>query len=545
MNKNINLILIVALFVSIFSACKDELDVKNPNQPTVASASTETGILSLAAGGVYINGFRGLADKYVDGVPGYFWTGAVGMHSIMGDEIGEEAANWYGNQIGCPNFVTLDNATKLANPQNPSLQYSLLRSVNKNAQQAANPTFHEWANMYSLNNACNNMLALVSGNGITFTGDREAKVNTIKAWAYFWKGFAYSRLGSIYYAGLINNEANKATSNYVTKEDLIKEATTNFDQAISLLGGLKGKADYATTLGSIIPAFCQYGGKVPTTDMWIRNINTMKARNVLVNKTVKSMTPGDYSAVLALTNQGIQKGDFVMVGRSDDNASIWNAESGNIAAKATSASPGENTYKVSERLIQDFQTGDKRLDNNFKKSDKAWIGNADRGTVFNTRYALLDGGAGIAGVVTYSTRKSGKTDIYLAGSYEENELMKAEAKLFTGDLPGCIDAIDAVRTYQGAGLAAIDKKIAAADLEEQLRSERRVALAFQGLAFYDARRLEVIEVGKGRDNCVVIDGKGNVSTKAKIEYGFLDYWDVPDNELAYNPAKSGTTKNPK
>jgi hypothetical protein len=40
---------------------------------------------------------------------------------------------------------------------------------------------------------------------------------------------------------------------------------------------------------------------------------------------------------------------------------------------------------------------------------------------------------------------------------------------------------------------------------------------------------------------------GAVSTNATIVYGFLDYWDVPDNELAYNPAASGSapTSNPK
>ena len=33
---------------------------------------------------------------------------------------------------------------------------------------------------------------------------------------------------------------------------------------------------------------------------------------------------------------------------------------------------------------------------------------------------------------------------------------------------------------------------------------------------------------------------------ASINYNFLDYWDVPDNELAYNP-NTGTVavKNPK
>ena len=62
----------------------------------------------------------------------------------------------------------------------------------------------EWAYMYQLNNACNGILAAVDG--ITnYTGDAATKKNTLKAWAYWWKGWAYSRIGSLYYAGIINN----------------------------------------------------------------------------------------------------------------------------------------------------------------------------------------------------------------------------------------------------------------------------------------------------------------------------------------------------
>jgi hypothetical protein len=82
--------LILALFVLLggLVSCKKELDVTNPNQPTPESAATENGILALGQGGVYISGFRGLDGKFNDGVPGYFWSGAVGMHGLLGDEIG-------------------------------------------------------------------------------------------------------------------------------------------------------------------------------------------------------------------------------------------------------------------------------------------------------------------------------------------------------------------------------------------------------------------------------------------------------------------------
>ena len=77
-----------------------------------------------------------------------------------------------------------------------------------------------------------------------------------------------------------------------------------------------------------------------------------------------------------------------------------------------------------------------------------------------------------------------------------------------------------------------------------------MALPFIGLSFYDARRYGIIDplsAGGGRKGAVVITGTGAVNTNATIEYNFLDYWDVPDNELAYNPAEAGSApvKNPK
>ena len=192
---------------------------------------------------------------------------------------------------------------------------------------------------------------------------------------------------------------------------------------------------------------------------------------------------------------------------------------------------------------QDFNKGDKRLDQNFKQFT-AWIGNADRGNSFNTRWAIVDKGNGLDGVYTYVNRTPGEGELIIGGSYEENELMKAEAKLYTGDLAGAKASIDKVRKYQGSGVDAI----ASTELEAiktELMKERRVSLAFRGLSFYDARRWGVIT--NGRKNAIVLDKSGGVNTNATINYGYLDYWDVPDNELAYNPksASSAPVVNPK
>jgi starch-binding outer membrane protein, SusD/RagB family len=547
-------LVISSLFLGLFVACdKNELDVKNPNVPTPASAATEPGIQALAQGAIYRNGFLLSTvstennSKFYDGVYGHFWSGVIGFHEMLGDNIGIEAANAFLNQLACPDAVILDDGTTALNPNSPNTQYALLRGINSNSNQGANPGFHEWYYMYALNNGANTILDVVKN--VKFGTGGDVKTKTYQAWAYFWKGFAYSRIGSMYYAGLINNAVGTTNANYVTKEQIIAEANANFDKAAALLGGLAAGGDYDAIVGALIPSFCQSGkGGVLTPAEWVRNINTMKARNILANTPVASMTAAQWGSIASLTANGVKATDKVFTGRSNEANDIWSTTNGTVAAKATNAKPGGAGYKTSERLIQDFKTGDKRLANNFG-TGTAWIGNADRGNAFNTRYTVLSGGTGIAGTVTLSNiTTAGAAEIYLAGTYEENALMAAEAKIYTNDIAGAMPLIDAVRTAQGAGLAATSTTLSLVDAKEELRRERRSALVFRGLAFYDARRWGIIDKGgPGRTNCVVVDKGGKVNTKATIKYNYLDYWDVPDNELAYNPAAAGSAAvvNPK
>lgn len=545
MNK-LHVLSAAVLLAFMTSACKEQLDVKNPNQPTVGTAGTESGVIQLAQGGVYQNGFREVSSNLYDGVPGYFWSGAVGFHEIMGDALGAEAANMYLNQIGAPDMVTLDDGTKVPNPNAPNTQIALIRQVNLNSNQGQNPLFWEWWYMYSLNSAMNRLLDLT--NTATFIGDAATKKATLQAWAYWWKGYAYSRLGSIYYAGVINNATSGTNGTYVTKEALITEANANFDKAAGLLNGIKATDVYSSVLGQVIPTFNQTGkGNVPQPAEWLRNINTMKARNLLVNTRVKDMTAAQWQQVQTLTQNGIGSTDNVFTGRSNTNGDFLSSTAGTVSAKATGDPQGGATYKISERLIQDFKPGDARLTTNFAQKANPWIGNNDRGNSFNTRWQLLDRGAGNTnGVITLASRTAGVYELYLAGSYEENELMKAEANIYTGNTETGLKSIDAVRAAQGAGLAAVaGKGLTQAQALEELRRERRVGLMFRGLSFYDARRWGVLE--NGRTNAVVVDKTGKVNTKATINYNFLDYWDVPDNELKYNPPAGGSaaTTNPK
>jgi hypothetical protein len=272
----------------------------------------------------------------------------------------------------------------------------------------------------------------------------------------------------------------------------------------------------------------------------------MKARNIVVNTPVASMTTAQWNTILTLTNAGVTSTDLIFTARTDAAGSFIE----NTVADKTSqssATGSTNTYKLSERWVQEFRAGDKRKDNNVLTLASVGLFNTDRGNTFNTRYTLKNGGNALAGVITYSNTTSGANEITIAATYEENELMKAEALIKTGAIDNGVKSIDAVRTYQGAGLTAIASGLTADAAYEELRAERRIALAFKGLSFYDARRWDIIAPNKSRANCVVVSSAAKVNTKATIVYGYLDYWDVPDNELAYNPAAAGSapTKNPK
>ncbi len=545
--KNIKAILFVTVLISSVLSCKKDLDVKNDNQPVPESALTEKGILAFAQGGIYRNGFVDL--KHSDGVYGFFWSGAIGFHEMMGDAIGVEAANAFINQIGCPDDVRLDDNSVVINPNAPKKQYDLIRLVNQNSNQGQNPLFYEWAYMYSMISSCNFILTNIDI--IDMPLESATKKATLKAWAYWWKGFAYARIGSIYYAGIINNIPLSTNGNYVTKEAIIAESNKNLDLCNTTLDAVVNTPTYTSVLATVLPSFCQVGkGGALTVAEWKKNVNTLKARNILVNTRATAMTATQWNAILTLTLTGVGSPDKIFTGRSNAAGDFLSPATGTVASKIQNALAGGNTYKLSERLVQEFKAGDKRLANNMVTTT-TWIGNSDRGNIYNTRYRLINGGLGQAGVKVYTNTAAGAEEIFLAGSYEENALMRAEALINTSSIDPGLALVDAVRVYQGAGIAAVSGTgLTLAQAKEELRRERRCALPFIGLSFYDARRygfIDPVTAGGGRTGCVVLSKTGVLNSNARINYSFLDYWDVPDNELAVNPPASGSAPvvNPK
>jgi hypothetical protein len=505
------------------TGCEDQLDVPNPNNPTPESAKTEQGIIALAQGGIYVNNAGAVVG----------WLGD--LHERMGDVVGSPAVPF---EVYTPDRIVLDN-NDVRLSMNPNGQKAYLRSTN--IPGGGNVFYDEWAQMYQLNGTMNVVLEYADQVDMS-----DAKRGTVKAWAWFWKGFAYSRIGSMYYAGISVDKFNAINSTYLSREAMLAEAEVNFSLAENMLAKISGSDDFSKTIGKLIPSICKVDKGNPLSgDEWIRNINTLRARNLLVSKSAGQMTGSDWDKVLAYASNGIRASDNTFTVRTDALAGIVGTH-GYVAAEAVGpASEGGGWNKISERLVQDFKTGDQRFTNNFE-GIPVWIGPGDRGTSFNTRYMIVDAGKGMSGVVVYANTETGSQELYLAGTYEENELMLAEAYIYKGNIDQGLARIDEVRAYQGSGLSGVSGTGLSLDqAKEELRRERRVGLLFRGLSFYDARRWGVLE--NGRTGCVVVDFDGSVHTTAKIEYGFLDYWDVPIAETFYNPPGEGSAAviNPK
>jgi len=150
---------------------------------------------------------------------------------------------------------------------------------------------------------------------------------------------------------------------------------------------------------------------------------------------------------------------------------------------------------------------------------------------------------GLSGIPVLGSRQPGGIEVYIGPTYEENALMLAEANIRSGNIPAGLALIDAVRTSQGAGVAALaGNTLTLAQALTELTNERYAALAFRGLSFFDARRwgwTYSTANGGGRYGATLIFNK-ILYTNAKINYNFMDYWDVPGDETSKNAPATGS-----
>src|SRR5439155_9475423 len=183
-------------------------------------------------------------------------------------------------------------------------------------------------------NACN--LTLEHLGNVSLSAD---KANTIMAWCYWWKGYAYAQIGTLYYAGVIVDQSNTVVNKFVSQDAIIAESNRNLNLAIETLNSISNQSDYDAVIAELIPLQCQVGlGLPPSSAQWVRTINTMLARNILLNKlapfvngnsnatisksTIPVITSADWQSIISLCNSGLQQGDYVFTGRTSESNSF-------------------------------------------------------------------------------------------------------------------------------------------------------------------------------------------------------------------------------
>ncbi len=520
MKKIIYSVLAFALVFTI-SCKKSSLDLENPNEPGIPALQSEEGV-KRAALGVY--------SKF--GLE--YWWFTLQYHDIMGDTYFASVGNFSWRWANQPTKIITSSGQTLLPPQGGS-QGTELRNRNSRAQGDNNAFQFEWLSMYLVNNQANLVLASAEDPELALSGDENMKKAVLKAWGHWWKGFAYSRIGSMYISGIIANTLNETNNDFIAHPEMRAEANRQFDLAIAALNGISPSADYNEFLGDMIPSFTQKGkGGVLAPQEWIRNMNTYKARNILVGKEVNDITPAEWASIITLTNDGIKAGDKIFTMRSALE---------NDLVQVTAWNPYRTTLslwsELSERLVQDVKPNDARFVRNFRLAASPVINAQTRGFNYSTRYKLKwieDGG-------DYSSQEPGLAEIPIACSYEENALMQAEALIRTGNIEGGLAFVDAVRTSQNASLpATVGTSLNATQAYAELRSERRIGLLNKNVSFYDARRWGVIKPlaeGGGRTGAVVLYIPTGATTyvvdnNATIDYNYLSWWDVPENELDFN-----------
>jgi hypothetical protein len=547
----------------LLGACKKSLlQLGNPNAPTpVSSLTTEAGIDAFAMGEY---------QKWIANPPGDAPTNIFEIAFFMESGMGDEDFVPYSNYGG--RFPANTDTVYIPAPYNIAYgnlsgfnQINILRSKNSRVAGDANSVLYEWSVDYFMNAQANELLSALDNPALSLSGDPVTKKALLRAWAYYWKGFSYSRLGSMYLSAVINDQpANGLTDSvFMSHDNMITAGNANFEKAVALLSPLTANGDYQTTFKAIVPSF-NLNTQIITPAMWIRLIHTYEARNFLVNHKVASMSAGDWTTVANLAATGMVQGDFpFMWGMAPGGI---NDLSNNNAAATSTANPtgtinagfwfhpyalhtsagGQLSY-VSERLIQDFQPNDARFTKNFYLLPAAAVNVLNRGIMFGTRYGAKE--IDSAGSFASSDHKG---VVPISPTWEENTLMIAESKIRSGaDIDGGLTLVDQVRAAQGAALPpTTGTGLTQAQAIDQLRSERRIALYLRGLAWFDARRWGLnaaLAAGGGRINANVLV-PGNVIGAAtqilpcKVSYNFVDYWDVPQNELDFNPAASGSSQ---
>lgn len=494
-------ILLLCLFV-LPVACGDDLSITNPNNPTPDIVTSEEGMKRQAVG--------------IWDVPGGWWEWVSWtLMEAMGDNVVVPWINFDWNQFfGNIELIEYSDGTASWSPrQQASPTRSQAEWVNfVNDRQVSQGGYEaQWQWAYGMNTEANRMLQALD-EGVNFSGDIQAKENAYRAWAHFWKGYAYSTVGLFYEEGIINDDPTGTNSDFKSSDEMIVVSQAELDLA------LQTTADFGIIAGDVIPAIFPTN---MTAESFIQNIYTLKARNLLMSKRRSDISQDEWQQIKDWAEMGLNTNDGALLLDSD--------ESTHLATNTFRWRLSNQWSRVSPRVVQILsENGDQRLDRfQFAPAGGTYENRVTQPQINSPWLTLSD---------IYASQVPGTPQFVL--SAEENMLMLAEAELGLGNPAMAAGWVNEVRNMplQQAGLPA-ETSVTLKDI----RDERKVALFGRALAFYDARRLGEIDAradGGGVEGVWVyhIDSNGDLvlDENANLFFDFLSYYGIPAAEADFN-----------
>ena len=448
------------LFLSIgvlsFASCKKTLDVQNENQPDFKKV--------YASGDDVYNVASGLFNAYYNGTNSY-----SGMQMFLATASDNVTCSW-GNQ------AMRDMSWEPRKEWNNAPNYPY--------QATTKYTFDR---MYSVINTASNVIKAMEG-GVKI-GVNGADDNLVKAYSRFNMGIAYGVLALSFDKAFIVDE--KIT----IPGAKLKDAKPYKEVAAAAVGYLKEAIALSSNSFSIPSTWMGTAGAVSNTTLramansYIARILSNTPRNATENAAV------NWAEVKTHADAGVTA-DFNVV---NDGYNRWYAEAGDFL---TYPGWGLTDMYVINKLDPNIGAHWKD-DATFPTPLKSTNANADKRLATDFKYVPSNWLQAVRGYYHWSIYRHSRYDNeYSLGvgplpelMKAENDLYRAEARAWTGDLAGAAAIINAGTRNTRGGLADIAADLTA--IKAAIHAERHIELYITGigLQFFEMRKNDLLQKG--------------------------------------------------
>ncbi len=455
--KKINKYLLIALATTglVFGCSDDVLDVSNENDPDFAKVYASGTDVENVASGLYNTVFNG--ENSYSGVQMMLATSADHVTCSWGNS-GMRDMSWEPRDFAWDNTPTYANAGNLA---------------------------YTYNKLYSAVGTASNVLKAIEG-GVQIGPDGSGNARTA-AFAKFILGMAYADLALIFDRAHVVDNTKSAEGSL--------ETALPYDQVADAAQGYFDEALQLATGSFVIPADWMGTPTDLSTDQFKMVINTHAARLLAyVPRNKTQLAAVDWAKVKTYADNGINF-DLIVV---NDGYNNWYSEAGDYLTypgwgrtdmyvahmmepslpehwddSPSFPHPAEPATSVDARLKTDFQ----------------YLGSND----FNpTR-----------GYYHFSCYRNKRyDDVYAQGvgpkptvMKAENDMLRAEARAYLGDLAGAAQIINAGTRVTRGGLDPVAANLA--DIVEAIHHERHVEMFTTGcgLQFFEMRKLDLLQKG--------------------------------------------------